>query len=61
MDTYGHFGPELDKNLGWEQRREAFIESKEGDTDKWKTDSVPFWGVLSTDFDTCRRGNALQI
>jgi hypothetical protein len=58
MDTYTHFNPSISMNTGFLQRRELFIESKEHlKPDKWKKDPVPFWGVLSTDFDTARDGN----
>lgn len=58
MDTFGHFNPDKAHNTGWLQRRDMFIESKPlGENDKWKREPVPFWGILTTDFDTLKKGN----
>ena len=59
MDTRGHYGPDFFLNHGLAARRDLFIESKttaDTGTDKWKREPVPIWGVLTTDFDSLKKG-----
>jgi hypothetical protein len=52
LDTNGHFGPSLN-NHGFTSRRDLFIAFKDPTaTDKWRTEAVPLWSVLSSDYDT---------
>ena len=62
MDTTGHFDPSLAHNAGYRLRREMFLESKDpASTDKWKKGAVPFWGVLSSDYDSMKAGLAIPL